>query len=91
MTATGAKEAMTFGVNDTPAPLFALPPSIWDASRVATISKNNRVALQMQSVCAMSIPPTPIWPSDEVGIPNIVGDESFGDLADKLSQFVLQS
>ncbi|KAH7398431.1 hypothetical protein BKA66DRAFT_545998 [Pyrenochaeta sp. MPI-SDFR-AT-0127] len=32
-------------------------------------------------------PPTPRWPSDETGMPEIDGDECFGDLVDKLSQY----
>ncbi|KAL1798676.1 hypothetical protein ACET3X_002713 [Alternaria dauci] len=35
----------------------------------------------------MSMPSTPRWPADETGVPEIVGDECFGDLADKLCQF----
>ncbi|KAF7680904.1 hypothetical protein GT037_002555 [Alternaria burnsii] len=35
----------------------------------------------------MSMPSTPRWPADETGVPDIVGDECFGDLADKLCQF----
>ncbi|RYN50693.1 hypothetical protein AA0114_g5801 [Alternaria tenuissima] len=35
----------------------------------------------------MSMPSTPRWPTDETGVPEIVGDECFGDLADKLCQF----
>ncbi|KAF1846615.1 uncharacterized protein K460DRAFT_127029 [Cucurbitaria berberidis CBS 394.84] len=34
----------------------------------------------------MSLPVTPKWPSDEIGVPKIIGDECFGDLVDKLSQ-----
>lgn len=36
----------------------------------------------------MSLPPTPRWPSDETGVPDIDGQESFGELVDKLSQLV---
>ncbi|KAH9882137.1 hypothetical protein J1614_001309 [Plenodomus biglobosus] len=35
----------------------------------------------------MSLPPTPRWPADEVGVPEIGGDEDFSELVDKLSQF----
>ncbi|KAI4672526.1 uncharacterized protein J4E78_001027 [Alternaria triticimaculans] len=35
----------------------------------------------------MSIPSTPRWPADETGVPEIAGDECFGDLVDKLCQF----
>ncbi|KAF2129597.1 hypothetical protein P153DRAFT_366988 [Dothidotthia symphoricarpi CBS 119687] len=35
----------------------------------------------------MSLPCTPRWPADEAGVPKIEGDESFGDLVDKLSQY----
>ncbi|KAF2855843.1 hypothetical protein T440DRAFT_495547 [Plenodomus tracheiphilus IPT5] len=35
----------------------------------------------------MSLPPTPRWPADEVGVPKIGGDEDFSGLVDKLSQF----
>ncbi|KAH7089026.1 hypothetical protein FB567DRAFT_522842 [Paraphoma chrysanthemicola] len=34
----------------------------------------------------MSLPSTPRWPSDDVGVPKVDGKESFGDLVDKLSQ-----
>jgi hypothetical protein len=33
----------------------------------------------------MSRPSTPKWPEDETGVPQIDGDECFGDLVDKLS------
>jgi hypothetical protein len=36
----------------------------------------------------MSLPSTPKWPADETGVPQIDGDECFGDLVDKLSQLV---
>ncbi|KAI4939744.1 uncharacterized protein J4E92_001030 [Alternaria infectoria] len=35
----------------------------------------------------MSIPSTPRWPADETGVPEIAGNECFGDLVDKLCQF----
>ncbi|KAJ4368300.1 hypothetical protein N0V83_006656 [Neocucurbitaria cava] len=35
----------------------------------------------------MSLPSVPRWPSDETGVPKIDGNECFGDLVDKLSQY----
>lgn len=36
----------------------------------------------------MSLPPTPSWPVGDAGMPEIDGDECFGDLVDKLCQSV---
>jgi hypothetical protein len=43
------------------------------------------IAMHNREDSDMSLPSTPRWPADDTGVPQIDGDECFGDLADKLS------
>jgi hypothetical protein len=51
-------------------------------------SSNGRGSNYCTRQKAMSLPSTPRWPADDAGVPRVDGRESFGNLVDKLSQFV---